>query len=237
MIDQVNKNIQRYVDIGDYFTDARQWYAYKYLLPYTLRTLAFIFFAIAALAAYIMFNLYQQESEVKIQPFPMFAYDSVNYYPRAKPISNVKEPINISVARYLSSEYIKFRESYNFKNLENETSKTVLRNKIKSLSSRKVYNEYLDYIDPVKNPNSPIIIYKDTKEIEVQIDSVELMGQWDFPETAKITFSKIENDGDNKVVTKWNADISFTMLDLDKKNENGSSNLSFTITYYKTYML
>ncbi len=70
MLDQVNKNIQRYVDSAGYFTDVREWYAYKYLLPFTLRSYMMLILIAVSIASYIMYQLVKQDAELKQMPFP-----------------------------------------------------------------------------------------------------------------------------------------------------------------------
>lgn len=236
MLDQVNKNIQRYVDSAGYFTDVKEWYAYKYLLPYTLRSYIILILLGVIISFYIMYQLVKQDAELKYVPFPMYAYDTVRYFPNIKPLSDVKEPINISVARYMASQYVKFRESYQYSDFEGENMQNSL-SRIKTLSSLKIYRDFADYVDPEENPDSPIIKYKDKTRRVIEIKSVELFGQYDLPERAKVVFEAIEKSKTSQDTTTWMAEINFKMLDLEKKDENGRSNLSFTVISYLTYKL
>jgi type IV secretion system protein VirB8 len=237
MLDQVNKNIQRYVDSGDYFKDAKEWYASKFLLPFSLRSYALLFFITILFATYIMVELMKADSEVKNMPFPMYAYDSVNYFPHIKPLTEVKEPINNSVARYMASKYVLFRESYNYNDTQGE-NKEISEKRIQALSSRRMYKEFIDYMNPDENPDSPLIKYKSQVKRIIEVKSVELFGQYDLPERASVTFDAIEKSRSGiDSTTTWQADIDFTMLDLEKKDENGQSKLSFTVTNYATNKL
>jgi type IV secretory pathway component VirB8 len=237
MLDQVNKNIQRYVDSGDYFKDAKEWYASKFLLPFSLRSYALLFFIVILFATYIMIELMKVDSAVKNMPFPMYAYDSVNYFPHIKPLTEVKEPINNSVARYMASKYVIFRESYNFNDTQGE-NKEISEKRIQALSSRRMYKEFIDYMNPDENPDSPLIRYKSQVKRVIEVKSVELFGQYDLPERASVTFEAIEKSKNGiDSTTTWQADIDFTMLDLEKKDENGQSKLSFTVTNYTTNKL
>jgi type IV secretion system protein VirB8 len=236
MLDQVNKNIQRFVDSGKYFEDAKQWYASKYLFVYSLRTYVIIFFVVIAFATKIMYDLFEQESSLKLYPFPIYAYDTVNYFPKIKPISTVKEPINVSVARYLSGQYVVFREGYTYNDFQGE-NRIILNNKIRSLSSRKIYREFLDYVDPSLNPDSPQIKYKNKITRTINVLNVELFGKYELPEGAKVTYETVERERTESTSTKWVANIKFTMLDLEKKDEDGNSTLSYTVTNYKSNKL
>ncbi len=236
MLDQVNKNIQRYVDSAGYFTDVREWYAYKYLLPFTLRSYMMLILIAVSIASYIMYQLVKQDAELKQMPFPMYAYDTVNYFPHIQPLTDIKEPINISIARYMVGQYVKLRESYSYSDFQGENMTNALA-RIKTLSSLKIYRDYADYVDPETNPDSPLIRYKDKTRRTITVKTVELFGLYDLPERAKVVFESKEKSKTAEEVTTWEAEINFKMLDLEKKDKDGKSNLSFTVISYTTYKL
>lgn len=236
MLDQVNKNIQRYVDSGEYFKDAKDWYASKYLFPFTLRSVVILFFVIMVGATYILIDLARDDAKIKQYPFPIYAYDTINYFPLMKSIADIKEPINISVARYFAGKYIEFREEYKYMDLQGD-GKIVLDKKIQALSSRRSFREYADYMDPELNPDSPYIKYKTQTQRVIKVKSVELFGRYDLPERASVVYEAIERTKGNDVTSTWQADIDFTMLDLEKKDASNKTKLNFTVTNYVTNKL
>ncbi len=237
MLDQVNKNIQRYVETGDYFVDVKEWYASKYVFPYTIRSYMLVFFICLFCNWYFLDDVSNKVSEIKRMPFPMYAYDSVNYVPVIKSLSEIKEPINISIARYMAGKYVKFRESYSYDDFDGDNRK-IVDQRVQTLSSRRIFREFLDYVNPDENPDSPIVRYKNKTKLFVEVKNVELFGQYDLPEQAIVTYDLIEKSNDSESRSTRKAEMIFTMLDLEKKDDiTGMPKLSFTVTSYATNKL
>lgn len=233
---QLLKNIQRYVDSGQYFEDAKTWYAGKFLMPYTERAVVLFLGLWVVAGTYLLMKTTVKDFEIKEYPFPIYALDQVKYFPYIKAISEIKEPINISVARYLASDYVKLREGYwSFDYLDE--NKDFLEKRIAALSSRRMYREYLNFIDPRLNPDSPLIKYKNQVQRNIAIKLVELSGAPGFPERAVITYTATERSAAGEVTTTHMAEMNFTLLDLEKEKKFGSNQIGFTVTSYQTYQL
>lgn len=233
---QLLKNIQRYVDSGQYFEDAKKWYAGKYIMPYTERAVMLFLGLWVALGTYLLMQTTIQDFQVKEYPFPIYALDQVKYFPYIKPISKIKEPINISVARYLASEYVKLREGYWSIDFA-EDNKDFHDKRISALSSRRMYREYLNFIDPRLNPDSPLIKYKNQVQRNITIKSIKLSGAPGFPERAVITYEATERSSAGETSSTFMAEMNFTLLDLEKEKMIGSNQIGFTVTSYQTYKL
>lgn len=238
MFTQANKDIARYVDRGDYFRDSVQWYCKKFISPIPHWAYIFVIIIFMLYGTYIITTLFLSDLQVKKYPLPIYSVDQVKYFPHIKPLSEKKEPINVSISRYLTSSYVKAREEYNFANIGTEKGE-FNKNFINSISSARTSYEYESYISN-ENPDSPIVRYKTFTIRNISIDDVVLVGRWDLPEKALIyyTADEISKDGSTNR-EKWISEITFSMNDLEKKKTEKESRaqLRFTVTSYKSKKL
>lgn len=236
MIDPANKNIQRYVDSGDYFRDSLEWYYKKYVSHISIRAYLIILVLISILSGIAGITIFNTSTEVRNLALVVNAEDQIKYYPVVKALSTVKEPINISVARYLATLYVNGRESYKYRDITGEKGE-LTKKMIQSMSSRRVFREYSDFTNPEINPDSPLILYKSFIQRIVNIKDVKFHGSRNLPDKAVVSFEAVEKSDTNESKSNWVGEVSFSMQDLEKKNEKGESELTFTITSYKTYKL
>lgn len=236
MIDPANKNIQRYVDTGDYFRDAVDWYCAKYISPMTHRSYLMVLIIVSIISAMSVFTLFFTSIEVKTYPLAIDAEDQVKFFPTVKALSTVQEPTNISVSRYLATRYVKGREEYKYNDFIGERGEFT-RKMIQSMSSRRVFREYSDYVNPEINADSPQVLYKSFIQRLIKVQNVQLLGSRVVPDKAIVKYEVNEKSDTTESKSNWVAEISFSMIDLEKKDEKGKPTLSFTVTAYKTYKL
>lgn len=224
------------VEDGSYFKDALEWYSCRYIYPFTSRSAMLLIVIFFIFASYVMLKVTHHDYQHKQYPLPIYAEDEVLYIPKIKSISTQKEPINISVARYLSSKYVTFREGYNPNDFIELLNKEVLLKKIKALSSKKIFNDYQNFMNPDINPDSPIIFYKGHTQRIISIKNVEFKGHPFNPDYAIVTYEAYEKTKASNTKTQWKAEVDFMMSDIgqvfDKKVP-----LKFIVTRYRTYKL
>ena len=92
MIRETDHLIAKYLETGQYFADAQDWYATKYLGLYTIRSLFLVLTLVLAGASMLMVHTYMLNIESKKFPSPIFAYDETKYFPYIKPLAQVQEP-------------------------------------------------------------------------------------------------------------------------------------------------
>lgn len=119
----------------------------------------------------------------------------------------------MSIARYMLSYYVKTRESYNPLKISPSNWLEYI-SKIRNISSRKAFNEFQSYIDPSLNPDSPIVLYKDTSERSIEIKSVMFHGNKLEPDSATVFFNATEKSRNDSVTTSWKAEMHFNMPDM-----------------------
>jgi type IV secretory pathway component VirB8 len=235
MLEKIKKaDIEKYVDSGQYFEDVRDWYIFKYVQPYATRAGLLICVLVMSLGVITMINLFEKESILRNFPFPIQAYDQVNYFPFIKPISITKEAIDVSIARYMSERYVKLREEYiPAKQVSDELE--ILNNQIRASSSKRVFSDYVLYMSPDSNPTSPVVKYKNQVKRKISVKGVQLIGG-DRPDAAIVMFEAEEIFVDKREVSRWKAELSFNMSDSERVHDK-KSDLFFKVTKYVTYKL
>lgn len=220
---------------GEYFKEARNWYAIKYLSAKTQHLYWLIIAIISVGSAYVAIGTSVLDQETKDYPLPLYFNNSVKYFPQIVSLSQPGDSINISIARYLVNYYINAREGYNPLKIDTENWNKHL-SRIQSLSSRRVFSQYQAWIDPAINPDSPIIIYKDNTERTIHITRVVFSTDITPPDSATAFFTATETNKDSTVTSNWAADVKFSMADTDMVLDNPSS-MQFVITYYNTRLI
>lgn len=235
MINESRYAIVKHIDNGQYFRDSLDWYIAKYLYCYTYRTYLFLIMGLVGFCLFPLYFQYQQVSTTKHYPFPIYSIDEVKYYPVIKSLASEKEPITVSIARYLAGYYVQIREEYRYENQFGE-NKDILYNKLESLSSHKVFRDYTNYMDPDFNPDSPLVLYKTNKVRTIRIQEVKFIGNQLNPDSAKITYEATERNNYGEQKSNWRAELDFNM-DNTKSLDDKQSHLSFLVTRYRTYKL
>ena len=223
--------LHQQIESGEYFERARNWYADKYLSPNTQVAALLIFFITAAIGTYfIVDSMLDKYFSVKY-PVPIYVDDQINFQSRIKSLAEGYESIDISVARYLVAQYVIHREEYKY----NGTNQDVVQEKLSAIrasSSRRVFSDYLSYMSPQKNPNSPILQYKLQTERVISVISVYFPEKVDRPSIAKVAFKATEKNSEGEESSYWLAELNFSLNNimnvLDYK-----SNLNFIVTSYQ----
>ncbi len=221
--------------MDSYFLKARYWYVDKYLAVGIQLIYSLVMFVIVAFC--VMTSVEEATSngfEHKI-PIIVYAHDQVNYFTDVKGISEKGDSINISVARYLVKKYIMIREGYRYGALsQSERGDRIMM--IRANSSRKVFDQYVSYLSPSINPESPVLMYRyDTERIvgDVQI-SFNKDTERPSQAYAKFTVKEISINGEK--YEDWEAKIRFSMNDIDDVITNDAE-INFIITDYESLKL
>ncbi len=233
-MNEAKKLIAKMIESGEYFSDAREWYASKYLYPYTQKAYIGVIAIVLIIFTIIIFQTTLLDNIKKKYPFPLYTEDEVNYYSKILPIADGSEPIPISVARYFASSYVKVREGYDFGVIDDKDNWKRLLREVRELSSRKVFSDYVDYVDTYRNPDSPVIRYKSNTKRIIEIEKVEFPRISNSPESAKVYYKAIEKTDKDEKTSFWVANLTFSMTDIDNVLDN-KVKLQFTITKYDTY--
>ena len=219
-----------------YFDLAMEWYINKYLSPFGMLFYTIIFFIILSFVSYNVYRTTTSYYAVERVPFATYFDDTVEYFAKIKPIVEQKhEKISVSLARYMIKEYVLLRENYS-RDILQVTNWNELLEKIRHLSSRKVYTEYMHHMNIYENPESPILKYRFFEKCSAQVVKVKFVIENDeeVPSSA-IVFFNLVTSVKEKVVNseKKKAIIYFNINDVLVKNAEMSDPLYFIVTYYK----
>lgn len=229
----VHKEVAEKIKDGSYYSDAREWYARKYLYPMTER--AFLFFIAAVIGTIFIISIQNIQFLLRDDdPTPIIikADNSTDYFSVIKPLANEHGTTQGAVAKYLLKDYIQTRENYSY----NENTVKNLRHnlkKIKGSSSKTVLNEYKNYMDET-NPYSPIVRYKNHTSRSVEIKSLSFADGQASSGKAKIVFEATTTNKKTKEQDKslWETTIHFRLPDIETLARTGAP-LRFLVKYYK----
>ncbi len=223
-MDSNSEFIKKTVDDGTYFLMAKHWYNDMFLRPVRSAALmTALFLSLIALTAAALYNLYSIFPVSKDANVVIFLNDTINFYAQLTNISEEKKSTKQVVAEYLCSKYIKAREEY--------SSKTYASNYyfVANCSSKAVFDPYYSLMD-TKNPQSPLILYKDTSRVNVSILS-QSTNQQDDLVTIRFHKNIYNSDGSLKSQSTFEATMSFYMSDYDW-TKSTRANLDFIVTKY-----
>ncbi|CAG7589276.1 MAG: VirB8/TrbF family protein [Candidatus Midichloria sp.] len=224
--------LHQQIESGEYFEKARNWYADKYLGVNTQVIASSIFLLIISTGAYFVVDSMMDKYFAVKYPVPIYVDDQVEFQSRIKSLAQGDESIDISVVRYLIAYYVINREEYRYNGLNQDIIQEKLSS-IRSTSSRRVYTNYLNYMDPQKNPDSPILKYKLQIERTISIESIKFPEGVNRPNTAYVIFKAIEKNSTKESASYWLAEINFSLNSITNVLDY-KSNLNFIVTAYKT---
>lgn len=236
MIDNDNAKARELLKEGKYFDIAFEWYAGKYLYPMTARSAALVLLLGIIYSVWSLIDLNFKEFQQKVYPFPIFAVDQTLYSPSIKPLAPKREPMDVSVSRYLAQKYLEYREGYRPQDFSDEFNRKTLTDKIRAISSRKVFKEYENFINPDSNPTSPIIIYRNQTQRLISVARIEMKGESNRPDYAVIYYTATERSPTGESRSDWVAEIDFMMTDISRVSSKEIP-FDFKVTKYSTRRL
>ncbi len=230
-IDLSKHTISSKINTGEYFEEARKWYFDKYLVAKSQHIYSFIIAAVLCFSSYVTLKTAMINYEPKTFPMPLYFNNVTSSFLNISPLSQEGDSINISIARYMLTYYVKTRESYNPLKI-NPSNWFEYISKIRSISSRKAFNEFQSHIDPSVNPDSPIVLYKDSAERSIEVKNILFHGNQLEPDSATVIFDAIEKNRHDTLKTSWKAEIQFNMPDMNNVFEDHRI-MEFIVTKYE----
>lgn len=228
------ESIAEMVRGGDYYAQAREWYADIHYGPMIQRSLILIVTALATAGFLVALLALSDVLPLTRQVvFPVRAGDITNDVVTLRHLSRPGDPVNPAMMKFLLSTYVRQRESYNADRLAANI------NGVKSFSAADVFAEYRNYMSP-ENPVSPISQYERHSIRDVDIRLVRVLPRAvDAPQAedvlrAEIVFdAAVRNAQEVKTVRK-RANIAFRYGDLTVNQQSGEVGaMRFQVTEYK----
>lgn len=241
----LNREIADKVRSGDYFKEAWDWYALKYILPVSQRTF-FIFVTLLSLAV-TFFSIQVFTSFLPIVtkvPIVVGNPAMSDYYAHLYPLPVAEDTDpNLPVIEYLTRNYVTRWEEYTYDSIENR------KNYLLNFSDAALKSEIEKRYD-IRNLNSPVLKFRDHTTRSIRITSYSLekseafavennddkdMLAVNIPYRAVLEFESEEKNVLGTTTKKWMAEVKFTMSPVYfDKEKNAFRPLDFHVTSYRT---
>lgn len=230
-----NEQVKKAIQSGEFYQDAKEWYLSRFVQPMSLRAQVALLTILITIATLISLYTIQRSFVSTAIPFAIWAKDQVTLYPRLQKLAHRTEPLEISVARYFVSKYVDLRESYNYIDFLDENKESYLV-KLQALSSRKSFREYMEFMNPDDNPESPIVLYKNQTRRSVAIETVSFNKVQGYLDSATVVFKTTEKSKDALTESRYRADVHFMISNIENVAAK-KERLMFFVTSYQIYKL
>ncbi len=202
------------IENGQYFVQANKWYKSMYLYPYNQAFYTLLMLLILITTVVVVISIINKQYTSEKIPLAVYNDDQVYFISHIKPLARSYENTNISIARYMLEYYISLRESYS-PSLLNEIKWKNFFEQVQALSSRRVFSEFVRYMDTNTNQMSPVLLYR-TNTIRV-ISDIKIIfpeGNYNKPDMATVYFKSTEKGRETGETKEWKANIAFDMSDM-----------------------
>jgi type IV secretion system protein VirB8 len=232
-MDKISRSIDEYLETGEYYQDALEWYNFKYIYPYHQRTFCAFFIIILFVLVFIsLYNVMSLFPTVENHFYYLKSNDSIS---KIRYISEVKEISNDyqeNLTKKIIVNYVKTYEQYDYNNLRNQYTG------IYRLSDAKVFEQFKNNMD-LNNPDSPLHKFGRYRKNRTIITSVV------FPQKItkgnNIAIIDIKNTiygvGVDKNIEEYKqAIVNFQVSDIEEFDINKPS-FKFVVVGYKSSIL
>lgn len=241
-------NIKRMLESGEYFVQARVWYTERYLRPLGERSYFVIMTLLCALTIFLSLVVYSSLFPLtRNVPYTILGNFETMYEdtPFIRALRAVPaEDINLSIGRFLLSNYVKMREKYRYDVLDIERRFARLR----ATTGDTEFDKYQLESSP-ENPSSPTNRYGRNAVRDVAIQRVDLILSPSHRYQTKVYYSTMLSAGTKNQINQWVATISFRFpkVTVDQKtnkvlqwNETTKTfermqNVDFEVMEYETH--
>ncbi|AFB26018.1 MULTISPECIES: virB8 family protein [spotted fever group] len=226
-MDPLTNAIQEYIKSGEYFIDARKWYNFKYILPFSHRSLLLLICTIFTL----LLTLVCININILLPINKKVNYLIKDDAEKQAAITNTKHSTLVkpytSIANIMLQNYVNQREEYNYDILKEQFTF------IKNASTRIVYMQFANFMN-IDNPLSPVIRYQKLYSRSINILSIKNIND----NEAVVTFESLAKNSTDAILENmvWEARIGFIM-DSISTNTSPDMPFNFTVTSYKLKLL
>lgn len=212
-----------------YYTHALKWYFAKYLKDYVYVRYLLVVVIFLGISTFLIYKTSLTIQETKKYPFPIYFKDEVKFFSNIQKISHSNESINISIAKYMITNYLKKVEEFNANSVNPKELKKRL-NFVKNLSSLKVFREYFKLIDMDENYNSPLLKYRYNNTRTIRVDKIAFDKGITALSSAKAYYTVYDKLDDRENIIKKSAEIKFLISIIDKDFIDSKKALTFLVT-------
>ncbi|EPN0316294.1 virB8 family protein [Vibrio vulnificus] len=164
-----------------------------------------------------------------VEPYVIRVDNNTGYTDVVSPLSNGQETYEEKLNRFWLGEFVKYRESYYWNNVEENYTKVQL------MSSPQVFSQYQTFIF---SEASPVKVYGETKSIKVENNGTTFLST-PTGQVAQVRLTKtvIEKDGSKATgypVTHWLATITYNyQKEIKTKKDEQVNPLRFNVLSYR----
>lgn len=229
-MDDINRSISNYIKSGEYYKDARSWYANRFLRPmsekaYLLLLICF-YLLVLSISGYYYYNTNPADPEVT---YMLPSDDISKTYLVIKPAGNYQESPQIDIDKYLVANYVTQREAYIYGDDEQKNQLNFVRNTT-------VGTEYLKYKDMISdtNPDSPALIYLDKYRKTIKVVKTNITKIAPGIQQGMVYFqANLRNVASNQVISKdFVATVRFKVDNIKTLIGTEAKKVGFLVTGY-----
>ncbi len=219
------QRIRQKVKSGEYFRESRLAYNSHYLDPladrYTYIIICGLAIAIFFMAVIGIFSMLPLKDSV---PFIYYSEDLIEEIPELNKISREDEMPDDAIQRFLSSEYVKRRETYEID--EFDRYERAVRNQ----STEEVFRRWQQSIDP-RNADSPIAKYQRQNRRKINIINSLKRSE----NTVEVYYEALLLGDEDILKSYWIALVTYDYHTVETNEKTGeTSPLMYKVTNYKT---
>ncbi len=227
-MDDLNRSICEYIKSGEYYKDARSWYASKFIAIASIRTyIVFLssFFMFCLLVLTFFYNI-TDPAPPEIS-YRITSDDIAQNYSVIFPAGKDKDPPQIQITKYLLSKYVRIREAYDINKVDSQLNfimnTTVAPNYI-------LFEKQMS----INNPSSPLMLYQDQYRKEIQIQDVKLLEASTTEKEAIIFYKEsLRNIATNRVDSRnMAARITYKVDQIENLVGTSASKMNFLVFNY-----
>jgi type IV secretion system protein VirB8 len=226
------KGLKEHIESRDYFKSAREWYNYKYLLPFTHRVwLSYATMLLALMLVALSININKLLPIRQQLTYAINVSSSDGVGEANARIEDMKDGEQITstrfIARNLLGSYVMNRENFNYSNLSKQFQY------MQNTSTRLVYRRFYNYMS-VNNPDSPVMRYQQYAKRNITISRIDFVSD----NEATVYFNSLAKDSSGELFENlnWSAKITFEMGEFGKRLPTGSP-FKFTVNDYNLKLL
>lgn len=213
-----------YIKSGEYFLDAKKWYFFKYIAPFSQRSYSLILaIAVCICVCGLSLNIYSLFPSVIQVKYSISANASMNKTAQIIRAGQVENDPLASIVDVLIRNYVMQRESYDYDKLKKQF--VFLKNNSTRIAFRRFYN-YMN----IDNPSSPVLKYQKNAKRNIKI----LESKYPAKSKAIVQFSAIANSINNENLedSVWEVTIDYEVDDINTSMPSGSR-FNFTVVEYQ----
>lgn len=221
-------NLREYIESGEYFNDAKKWYDFKYIYPFSQRSfVAILSIIMCALFIGVLINI---NGLLPIVIKVKYSINSVNSENKTAEIIRANQIQNKpleSIVDIMVKNYVQQRERYNYDLLKKQFTY------IKNNSTRIVFRRFYNFMN-IDNPASPVMQYQKDVNRKIKILSAHYIGS----NKAVVTFHSEARGSTGNALEDivWQATISYEIDKIDPYLPSGSR-FNFTVTDYQLKLI